>query len=559
MRNIRIADPGDRISAKRPPPERRSRLVDWIATLPLIALLPALMLIASVTSGSEASMATSPATTTAGGRVTINGTGFPRAERGYLAWDGSPTTTVYKARGNGRFSVTFTVPAKAAASSHELAAFGGPGTPVERASVSIQVTASAPTSAPTPTPTTAPTPTPTRAPTPTPTTAPTPTPTTAPTSPPTTAPTPSPTTAPTAAPPAPSCGSSLQAMVNAVPSGGTLNVTGCGPYREVVTITRPLTLIGASITGGTAAPQSGNIQISGTSNVVIENARVTDSGGACISADNSSYVTIRGSFMSGCAQEGYHISHVDHLLFTGNRITGNNPRHEYSWGWEAGGGKACFTTNSTFSNNEADHNLGPGLWFDCNDSGITISGNRVHDNALNGIHWETGLSGSIVNNVVWNNDRTIASEYGWGWGAGILLSSSANTEVSGNIVAWNGDGIVVLSQNRSDQPASGIVGNYVHDNDIFGTDAWPDSSQNYGLAWLQDWSGAMFASSSGNHASANAFWYAAPEGAARYAWAGRDYGGLASFAGTAGGSGSSYLSATQASAILDSAGVPLAP
>jgi parallel beta-helix repeat protein len=347
--------------------------------------------------------------------------------------------------------------------------------------------------------------------------------------------------------------------VNETASGGTLNVTGCGPYREVVTITRPMTLIGASITGGNAAQQSGNIQITATSNVTVDGARVSDSGGACISADNSSYVTVRNSLMSGCAQEGYHFSHMDHLLFTGNRVTGNNPQHAYSWGWEAGGGKTCFTTNSTFSNNEVDHNVGPGLWFDCNDSGITISGNRVHDNVLNGIHWETALSGSIVNNVVWNNDRTIASEYGWGWGAGILLSSSANTEVSGNTVAWNGDGIVVLSQNRDDQPASGIVGNYVHDNRIFGTDAWPDSNQNYTLGWLQDWSGVMFSSSSGNRSSGNQFFYAAPEGASRWAWDGRDYSGLTSFASTPGGSGSTYLSSTQATTILNASGVPLAP
>ena len=64
MRNIRIAAPADRISAAPPPAPRRWRLVDWIATVPIVALLPALLLLASVASGSEASLASTPSTTT---------------------------------------------------------------------------------------------------------------------------------------------------------------------------------------------------------------------------------------------------------------------------------------------------------------------------------------------------------------------------------------------------------------------------------------------------------------------------------------------------------------
>jgi len=60
--------------------------------------------------------------------------------------------------------------------------------------------------------------------------------------------------------------------------------------------------------------------------------------------------------------------------------------------------------------------------------------------------YEISRSGAILDNAVWEN--------GWGdhrstiWGAGILVSSSGSTRVSGNIVAWSQEGISFISQNR---------------------------------------------------------------------------------------------------------------
>jgi parallel beta-helix repeat protein len=57
--------------------------------------------------------------------------------------------------------------------------------------------------------------------------------------------------------------------------------------------------------------------------------------------------------------------------------------------------------------------------------GATIKGNAV---------WENG----------WKDNR------GWGWPAGILVSSAANATVSGNTVAWCAVGIALVSQSRGD-------------------------------------------------------------------------------------------------------------
>ena len=80
-----------------------------------------------------------------------------------------------------------------------------------------------------------------------------------------------------------------------------------------------MTIIGASITGAAAALQSGDLEISGTHDVVIDQASVTNSSGACIGADNSQNVTIENSLMSGCVQEGYQPRRRTGLTFTGNR------------------------------------------------------------------------------------------------------------------------------------------------------------------------------------------------------------------------------------------------
>ena len=57
----------------------------------------------------------------------------------------------------------------------------------------------------------------------------------------------------TPAPAATSCGSSLQAKVDAAPSGGTLDLTGCA-YAAGATVGKPLTIVGATVSppAGTA-------------------------------------------------------------------------------------------------------------------------------------------------------------------------------------------------------------------------------------------------------------------------------------------------------------------
>jgi hypothetical protein len=379
-----------------------------------------------------------------------------------------------------------------------------------------------------------------------------------PTASPTIKPTASPTVKPTASPTtsaSQTCPAMLQAAVDALSTGATLNVTGCGPYHEIVTITKPMTLVGASVTGGTASLQHGNIEVASTHDVTIDHATVTNSTGACIAALHSTNVTVKNSLMSNCTQEGYKFAWDDGVTFTGNRVTGNNAANSVDTGWEAGAGKADWaSTNLTFTNNEIDHNVGNAMWFDGNTSNVTVSGNRVHDNTGIGIFYETGTTARITGNFVWSNGF---GDAGWVWGSGILVSASATTEVDNNIVAWNADGIGVMGHTRDDMPAP-PTGLYVHDNVIVlgkagGTD------DNVLLGWVQDTPGVLFDAASNNRGANNRYWdqRAEPEWA-RFGWNGW-IGTLALFNGTPGEEGGTYLTTAELAALLAAGGLPTAP
>jgi hypothetical protein len=176
----------------------------------------------------------------------------------------------------------------------------------------------------------------------------------------------------------------------------------------------------------------------------------------------------------------------------------------------------------------------------------------VHDNLADGIQFEVSEGGTFTDNVVWSNGDP---NWGWYWSAGILISSSRNVEVARNIVAYNLDGISVVSQGRSDRPGNTVNVN-VHDNIVIQTnDVAGDQSTKSLLAFAQDWSGGMFDSGSGNVGSANRFWSVYPEPRSnRFAWNG-SLSTLAQLNATPAGGGSSYLTDADKASILAAAGL----
>jgi hypothetical protein len=146
---------------------------------------------------------------------------------------------------------------------------------------------------------------------------------------------------------------------------------------------------------------------------------------------------------------------------------------------------------------------------------------------------------------------------GWGWGGGIVVSSAGGANVYGNTVAWNADGISVISQSRPDRAP--VINNYIHDNIVILKPQSSDTSDKLMVSYLQDWAGSVFDSASNNHGSGNSYWnsVAEPSGL-KYAWNG-GISTLSTFNSTPGEENGTYLSTIQRDSALNVAGIPLTP
>ena len=165
--------------------------------------------------------------------------------------------------------------------------------------------------------------------------------------------------------------------------------------------------------------------------------------------------------------------------------------------------------------------------------------------------FEISDGATVENNIVWENGWGYPT---WGWGAGVLISSSSNATVRDNLLAWNADGISVVSQSRDRPGGDAVRGVSVLDNTIIS-----DAMGGFMLAWLQDWPGSMYAADSKNVGAGNRFWHESPEPTeCRFEWA-DCLDRLAAFSETPGGSGSTYLPDEAARVALAETGVPAHP
>jgi len=283
-------------------------------------------------------------------------------------------------------------------------------------------------------------------------------------------------------------GESIQARVDAFPSGTTFIIKAGRHVRQSVIPKDGDKFIGESgavLDGeGTAiraftgsandvvikglvieryAPGSQRAAVYGGASVnwlVEENEfRYNDGGGLHIGRKMR---VLRNNFHHN-AQTGVS-GHGDSVLVEGNEIAFNNNERAYDFNWEAGGAKLVRTRWLTLRNNEVHDNVGPGLWIDIDCWSTLIEGNRVQKNEAEGIFVE------ISYNTVVRNNTLIENGVGRNWvlGGGILVNSSPDTEVYGNTVAGNLNGIVGVDGNRG----SGEYGPYVlqnlhvHDNTV---------------------------------------------------------------------------------------------
>jgi parallel beta-helix repeat protein len=151
---------------------------------------------------------------------------------------------------------------------------------------------------------------------------------------------------------------------------------------------------------------------------------------------------------------------IDHNNFTDDTYT----RANVDCGFEAGGFKWA-SDNVTVENSEIHDNACKGLWVDVFAQGATIVNNVVYNNWDEGIFIEISSGATVTGNDVYNNGwHTNGTGCAWLWGGGITLSSSDHTEIAGNTVTGNCNGITATQQNR---PGT-LQNDSIHDNTIAG-------------------------------------------------------------------------------------------
>jgi hypothetical protein len=333
------------------------------------------------------------------------------------------------------------------------------------------------------------------------------------------------------------------------PTGHTVEVTT--RPRWGVTASDGVTWKGFTMRHAASPIQRGGLSNDGYSDFTVSQSVLAQSHDSPLMLIGGSRITVQGNDVSGGGGFGIAGGQTIGAVVTDNKIHDNglstNP------GWGAGGIKFGGVFQAQVLRNEVYRNPF-GIWCDVACRDFTATSNRVHDNPYGGIQFEVSDGATIRSNAVWGNGFGRPS---WGWGAGILVQTSANAEVSGNIVAWNYAGISVIDLNRKDAPAT-LTGNSVFNNvvvrQIVSGDFWANQ-----LLFANDDSGGVAIAASPPRFSGNYLWADQSEpqfSPVRFTYANVAWSHLAQFASKTGDTASRYLSSDDAYNTLRFAGMP---
>jgi len=123
----------------------------------------------------------------------------------------------------------------------------------------------------------------------------------------------------------------------------------------------------------------------------------------------------------------------------------------YDYGWEAGGVKFAWVQNLSVQYNYSHDNQGPGFWTDLDSQYVLYDQNEASNNKVAGILHEISYNATITGNYIFDDGFTSAGSSLW-YGAGILISNSANVTVQGNTVSNCMNGIGAIMNNRGNNP-----------------------------------------------------------------------------------------------------------
>ena len=258
---------------------------------------------------------------------------------------------------------------------------------------------------------------------------------------------------------------SIQAAVDANPSGTTFCLAGI--YKGTVTpkssqrFLGPATLHGAFLHGGSTDVVLRNLtidatgQASGIGSGLRWHIEGIDVSRANIGITVNTGTTITGGSTHHNGQYGIVGGPLSDLTVNGTDCSFNNTRRldpnfdagcVKIHGHRAGG---LGSERITFRNMRVHDNYGPGLWCDWSCRLVTYDGNQIWNNANAGIFFELAFSARITNNQLRDNCMFYPTN-SIHYCAEILIAAGTNVKVTGNVVDATRNGIGGKSVARKD-------------------------------------------------------------------------------------------------------------
>lgn len=217
-----------------------------------------------------------------------------------------------------------------------------------------------------------------------------------------------------------------------------------------------VTVTGLTIERFASRPQAGALQVGPGWKVIANEVRRNHAVGIMVIEGDRAELSRNTVADNGQLGIGQYKSAG--VRITANLITRNNTDGFWIADWESGGIKSTRSSGEV-SGNDIVANRGIGMWSDIAEYDRRITGNRIRDNAADGIRYEISYAGVIDQNVVERNGfGTGRGSGGSLWdGGGINVNTSSDVQVRGNLIRDNRNALSIQSRTRGDGPRGTYV------------------------------------------------------------------------------------------------------
>lgn len=137
--------------------------------------------------------------------------------------------------------------------------------------------------------------------------------------------------------------------------------------------------------------------------------------------------------------DGVWMGKSENILFEDCKTSGNNIRglwSDFYSGWAPAGFKLMHTRVSTFRNHEASDNYGRGMWWDTDNSDITVDSAIAKNNYCSGIFVENSYGPALIKNstITYTKKSSIVTD---GFQGGLNISTSKEIGIENCTIQYN--------------------------------------------------------------------------------------------------------------------------